>query len=73
MEMHLVSLRAQRVQIPGASLVIDFAAGETIWTESSYKYRPDDVADTLARVGFTPTIAWHDETAGFLLTLAAAR
>ena len=29
-----------------------FEAGETIWTESSYKYRPDDVVQMLERAGF---------------------
>lgn len=71
-EMHLVSLAEQRVHLPGADLVVDFAAGETIWSESSYKYRPADVADMLSRAGFTGTAAWHDDHAGFLLTLAAA-
>lgn len=73
MEMHLVSLVEQRVHLPGADLVIDFAAGETIWTESSYKYRLSDVTDMLSRAGFTPTAGWHDDDAGFLLTLATAR
>lgn len=73
MEMHLVSLVEQRVHLPGAGLVIDFTAGETIWTESSYKYRVADVAEMLSRAGFTATAAWHDEEAAFLLTLATAR
>ena len=37
-EMHLRSLRAQRVRI--GSRVFAFAAGETIHTENSYKYTP---------------------------------
>ena len=37
-EMHLSALRNQRVCIPAADLVVDFAEGETIWTESSHKY-----------------------------------
>jgi L-histidine N-alpha-methyltransferase len=73
MEMHLVSLAAQRVNIPGAGLTVDFEAGETIWTESSYKYEPGDVDALLTTVGFTPAAAWQDEDAGFLLTLAVAR
>lgn len=73
MEMHLVSLTLQRVQIPGAGLAIDFQAGETIWTESSYKYRPGAVGDILARAGFEHGVAWQDEQEGFLLTLAVAR
>ena len=73
MEMHLVSLRAQRVHIPGADLVIDFEAGETIWTESSYKYQPLDVAEGLWQAGFAPVASWQDDEAKFLLTLATAR
>jgi L-histidine N-alpha-methyltransferase len=73
MEMHLVSLALQRVHIPGADLVIDFQAGETIWTESSYKYEPASVVETLGRAGFSPVASWHDDAAGFLLTLAAVR
>jgi uncharacterized SAM-dependent methyltransferase len=34
-EMHLESLRAQRVSIPGSGCEVVFAAGESIWTESS--------------------------------------
>ena len=37
-EMHLVSTRRQRVHIPAVDLDITFEDGETIWTESSYKY-----------------------------------
>jgi len=73
MEMHLVSQRDQCVSVPGAGLAIDLAAGETIWTESSYKYRPLDVAEGLWQAGFAPVGAWQDDEAKFLLTLAAAR
>jgi L-histidine N-alpha-methyltransferase len=71
-EMHLVSERAQQVRIPGASLEVSFAAGETIWTESSYKYHPDGIAEMLARAGFARLDQWIDEDAGFALTLVAA-
>ena len=37
-EMHLVSRSPQQVAIPGAGIVASFAAGESIWTESSCKY-----------------------------------
>jgi L-histidine Nalpha-methyltransferase len=73
MEMHLVSLAPQRVQIPAADLVIDFRAGETIWTESSYKYEPAPFAESLWQAGFAPAASWQDHEAGFLLTLASAR
>lgn len=72
MEMHLVSLSLQRVHVPGASLVIDVQAGESIWTESSYKYQPDAFAERLSKAGFSAAASWQDEEAHFLLTLAAA-
>jgi dimethylhistidine N-methyltransferase len=68
-EMHLVAARQQRVAIPGASLEVEFAAGETIWTESSYKYRPGQVVQMLERAGFRRVEQWIDEADGFALTL----
>jgi L-histidine Nalpha-methyltransferase len=69
-EMHLVSDRKQRVRIPRCELDITFAPGETIWTESSYKYRADGVAPFLAAAGFTQHSQWVDREALFALTLA---
>jgi L-histidine N-alpha-methyltransferase len=71
-EMHLVSLDRQRVRIPGARLDIEFQLGETIWTESSYKYRPDGIVEMLEHAGFICVAQWLDETDGFALTLARA-
>jgi L-histidine Nalpha-methyltransferase len=70
MEMHLVSTQRQHVRIPGADLVLTFEAGETIWTESSYKYRVEDLAPMLSPAGFTVAGQWVDD--GFALTLATA-
>ena len=69
-EMHLVSERRQRVRVPASGLDITFDAGETIWTESSYKYLADDVVAMLARVGFRATDQWIESD--FALTLAEA-
>ncbi len=71
-EMHLVSKRPQRVRIPAADLTIDFPAGETIWTESAYKYDPQGVFEVTARAGFAPIGQWTDEEDGFALTLVEA-
>ncbi len=71
-EMHLVSLVGQRVRIPGAGVVADFAAGETLWTESSYKYEPEDVDRLVASAGFRRERRWVDGDAGFALTLNRA-
>ena len=70
-EMHLVSARRQRVRVPAADLDIAFEAGETIWTESSYKYRGDHLMAMVERAGFLTTNQWSED--GFVLTLASAR
>ena len=46
-----------------------FAAGESIWTESSYKYTPESLRDLGTNRGFTVTDQWIDEDARFALTL----
>ncbi len=71
-EMHLVSLTHQRVRIPGARVVADFAAGETLWTESSHKYEPEDVDRLAAAAGFRCERRWVDDGARFALTLCRA-
>ena len=53
-EMHLVSLRRQRVRIRGAGVSVTFGKGETIYTESSHKYRPLDVDRLAAGRGVPP-------------------
>jgi dimethylhistidine N-methyltransferase len=70
-EIHLVSTRRQQVRVPGAGLDLTLEADETIWTESSYKYRPDDIAQTLERCGFQQSAQWLDAEAGFALMLAS--
>ena len=71
-EMHLRSERPQRVSIRGADLSFVMRAGETIWTESSYKYRPAEIAERLRRAGFAVREPWIDEADRFALTLAVA-
>jgi dimethylhistidine N-methyltransferase len=70
-EMHLVSVRRHRVRVPASSLEIDFEAGETIWTESSYKYEPAGLRALLGRTGFEPLDQLS--RSGFALTLARAQ
>lgn len=69
-EMHLVSLQRQRVRVPAAKVDITLEPGETIWTESSYKYRVEDLAPTLERAGLRVIGQWTEY--GFALTLAEA-
>lgn len=71
-EMHLVSNRAQRVHIDDTPVV--FAAGETIHTESSYKYSAARFAAIAAAAGLTPQRMWTDARGWFgvqHLTVAA--
>ncbi len=71
-EMHLVARRPQRVRIDAIDLEIDLAEGETIWTESSYKYRPDEVVSLVERVGFARVEQWIADEELFALTLFRA-
>jgi dimethylhistidine N-methyltransferase len=60
-EMHLRSLRRQRVEIPASHLCIRLEEGETIWTESSHKYRPQEPFEMADRTGFRCVAQWIDE------------
>ena len=71
-EMHLVSLARQRVRIPAAQLDLTLENGETIWTESSYKYAPDGIRALVEPAGFTERSRWIEEADGFALTLFQA-
>jgi L-histidine Nalpha-methyltransferase len=71
-EMHLVSLRRQRVRVAAAELDIVMEQGESIWTESSYKYQPADLVVMLEGAGFRLAEQWIDSQAGFVLTLVEA-
>jgi dimethylhistidine N-methyltransferase len=68
-EMHLRSLGRQRVRVPGAEITVAFAPDETIWTESSYKYRLDEPGAMGARAGFRSVNQWLDEEWPFAETL----
>jgi L-histidine N-alpha-methyltransferase len=59
-EMHLVSKYAQRVHIGALTLDIDFAEGESIHTESSYKHNDETLAMLAAGAGFTIARQWTD-------------
>ena len=50
-EMHLRSKARQRVSING-NFTVDLREGETIWTESSYKFLPGQVRAMAERAGF---------------------
>ena len=68
----VVSRRAQEVEIPRADCVVRFEAGEFIWTESSYKYVPEQVLTMGAEAGFRALEQWIEPQARFALTLFIA-
>jgi L-histidine Nalpha-methyltransferase len=68
-EMHLVSVRPQTVSIPRAGVEVRFADGESIWTESSYKYEPAEIIELVSETGFRLHAQWMDPDARFALTL----
>jgi L-histidine N-alpha-methyltransferase len=71
-EMHLVSLQAQRVRIPGAG-VFRLAEGESIRTEISCKHDRESVAALFAAAGLE-VAAWETDEAGlYALVLGAPR
>ncbi|MDP6580457.1 MAG: L-histidine N(alpha)-methyltransferase [Vicinamibacterales bacterium] len=67
-EMHLESLCDQSVSLPGANCQVLFAEGESIWTESSYKYNEDGIAEMGAAAGFARRDQWVDGEARFAVT-----
>lgn len=71
-EMHLVSRARQRVRVPAAEVDVEFAPGETIWTESSYKYTPASIAALGRDVGLRSAAQWIDPEAHFSTTLFLA-
>ncbi len=71
-EMHLESLKQQDVIISGAGLRLTLEAGETLWTESSHKYKPQEVLDMARRTGFTCAGQWVDKEWPFAQSLLMA-
>src|SRR5262249_7962569 len=57
-EMHLESTRDQCVRVAGHTF--DFTRGETIWTESSYKYDEGQLATVASAAGFRVDRLWTD-------------
>lgn len=68
-EMHLVSRVQQTVTIRAAGTAVSFAPGEHIWTESSYKYEPDQIERMGVETGFALRDQWIDDDARFALSL----
>jgi dimethylhistidine N-methyltransferase len=69
-EMHLVSLRDQKVTVAGE--YVRFETGETIWTESSYKYDREMLELLVDSAGFRLTRLWTDAAEQFWVALLTA-
>lgn len=72
-EMHIRSTSSQDVNIPKAGISAHFTPGETIWTESSYKYRPTEIISIMEQAGFQCDAQWIDREWPFVESLLMAR
>lgn len=57
-EMYLVSLAAQRIRVAGET--VEFAEGEAIHTEDSYKHTVESFREMAHAAGFLPRAVWVD-------------
>jgi dimethylhistidine N-methyltransferase len=71
-EMHLESQISQSVHLGALDLRVEFAQGETIHSENSYKYRPGQAEAMLAAAGFKPAARWTDALGWFAVCLGRA-
>lgn len=69
-EMHLVSRKTQHVNVAGSTF--EFAEGETVHTESSYKYAPEEFDALARRAGFDVHERWLDDRGWFAVGLYRA-
>jgi L-histidine N-alpha-methyltransferase len=71
-EMHLRSATDQTIHVSGAGLTVRFRKGETIWTESSHKFTPEEVVQLAERTGFRCAGQWIDREWPFAESLLLA-
>ena len=72
-EMHLRSSVQQTVMISKAELTVPLRREETIWTESSHKFNPQEVIQLGERGGFRCEAQWMDKEWPFAQTLFIAQ
>jgi dimethylhistidine N-methyltransferase len=72
-EMHLESVVAHRVRLRGPGISVGFQRGESIWTESSYKFSPATLRALGAAAGLEAVDQWLDRRDRFALTLYRTR
>jgi L-histidine N-alpha-methyltransferase len=69
-EMHLVSLEEQTVEVDSERF--PFEQGEPIWTESSYKYSPDELEGCAREAGLLLRKRWCDRRQWFMVAFLEA-
>jgi dimethylhistidine N-methyltransferase len=68
-EMYLVSTRPQRVRVAGIGLEVEFAGGEAIHTENSYKYSSAEIDALTEAVGLRRQFHWLDVARRFSVNI----
>lgn len=69
-EMHLVSAELQQLRVNGYEFSL--AKGESLHTENSYKYAPEEFLQLAGECGFSPLRKWVDREGLFAIYLLAA-
>ncbi len=72
-ESFLVATRSVAVRVAALDMTVALSVGETIHTESSYKFDEADVAALAADAGFTVARRWTDSKNGFAVSLLVVR
>ena len=72
-EMHLESLKDQTVPIRALGIEVPFASGETVQTESSYKFTLEQVAELAQGAGFAVARSFLDSGRAFASSLLVGR
>lgn len=68
-EMHLISAHQQRLQLDDCEFYL--GKGESLHTENSYKYTPDEFLLLAEKGGFKPIREWMDHDGMFVIFLLA--
>ncbi len=71
-EMHLESRKAQKVPVRNLGIEVSFEEGETIFTESSYKFDLGQIAALAGWAGFELRRTWTDAAGRFASNLLIA-
>jgi L-histidine Nalpha-methyltransferase len=71
-EIYIESLSAQKVNVRALGLKVEFATGERIHTENSYKYAPGQAERMLEKAGFAAAGSWTDAKKWFAVCMGRA-